>query len=565
MHSSSKNLLLFRRCMLSFLTFISLNFSDILAQSKPNILWIVCEDISPMLSMYGDHTAKTPNLDALAKHSTIYDNAFATVSVCAPARSSIITGIQAISLGTMHMRTGKDITSYGSRKYKKQTDIKDVSGQSIIEYSAVPNPDVKCFTEYLRAAGYFCTNNQKTDYQFAAPISAWDINDQSAHWRLRPKDAPFFAVFNINDTHESKLWEHNDKPLTVDLKSVRVPPYMIDNATTRHDIARHYSNIELMDVQVGKIIQTLKEDGLYDQTVIFFYSDHGGPLPRQKRETNDRGLRVPLMIKNVNSKVSRHEKRLVSSTDLAPTMLSIAGQLIPKYMQGLDLLGKRTTKRKCIAASGDRFDEFTDRIRLIRTNEYVYIRNDFPDKASYLDIAYRKKIPSLDTLLSSRDQGLLNEVQMSWFLPKGKEILYHVATDPHNISNVIDDPKHRKAAKSMRKLFDQQYQKTVDLGKIPESALINKMWPNGAQSQTDKPDLLVSNDKIYVSCLTIGSSISYIEVDTLPSELSPTWRWQLYDQPIEVPKNKKLLFICERIGFKTSEMVLFDPKLVRNQ
>ena len=249
------------------------------AKRQPNIVWIVTEDISPTLSFYGDKTAKTPNLDALAKESMIYDNAFAVVGVCGPSRSSIITGMYPTSIGTMHMRTGKDVHSWGRHSYSKETTKQDLSGEPIIEYSAVIPENVKCYTEYLRASGYFCTNNQKTDYQFASPVTAWDENSKKAHWRNRPKNKPFFSVFNIGTTHESQLWKKNDLPLTVNPKKVKVPPYLPDTEVSRNTIARHYSNIELMDAEVGEFIQQLKDDGLYDNTIIFFYSDHGGPLP----------------------------------------------------------------------------------------------------------------------------------------------------------------------------------------------------------------------------------------------------------------------------------------------
>ena len=230
-------------------------------ETKPNIVWIVTEDISPTFSFYGDHTAKTPNLDALAKESMVYDNAFAVVGVCGPSRSAIITGMYPTSIGTMHMRTGKDIHSWGKRTYSKSANKTDLEGGTIVEYSAVIPEEVKCYTEYLRAAGYYCTNNQKTDYQFAAPVTAWDENNSKAHWRNTPKDQPFFSVFNIGTTHESQLWKNSNLPLTVNPNDVSVPPYLPDNEATRNTIARHYSNVELMDAEVGAFIKQLKDDG----------------------------------------------------------------------------------------------------------------------------------------------------------------------------------------------------------------------------------------------------------------------------------------------------------------
>ena len=309
---------------------------------QPNIVWIVTEDISPTLSFYGDKTAKTPNLDALAKESIVYKNAFAVVGVCGPNRSSIITGMYPTSIGTMHMRTGKDVFSWGKRTYKKETNITDLQDGKVIQYAAVIPEEIKCYTQFLRAAGYYCTNNAKTDYQFASPLSAWDENSQKAHWKNTPKDKPFFSVFNIGTTHESRLWKNENLRLTVNLKDVKVPPYLPDNTTSRKTIARHYSNVELMDSEVGEIINQLKKDGLYDNTIIFFYSDHGGPLPRQKREIYDSGLKVPFMIKGINGKTGR-TNRMISFVDLAPTMLSLAGVKAPYYMEGKPFLGKFTS------------------------------------------------------------------------------------------------------------------------------------------------------------------------------------------------------------------------------
>ena len=233
-------------------------------EEKPNILWIVCEDISPDLAMYGDKTATTPNLDKLAEKGTVYFNEFTTAGVCAPSRSSIITGKHQTSIGTMHMRTGNDVFAWGKRDYPLSVPFTDLEGDTLRKYSTVIPSDVKCFTEYLRGEGYFCSNNAKTDYQFAAPLAAWDENGDKAHWSHREKGQPFFSVINIGLTHESRLWRHDELPLTVDPTSVEVPPYLQDTELSREMIARHYSNIELMDARVGEIIDELIEDGLFE-------------------------------------------------------------------------------------------------------------------------------------------------------------------------------------------------------------------------------------------------------------------------------------------------------------
>lgn len=536
------------------LLFLSSNLS-----AQPNILWIVCEDISPTLAIYGDNTAHTPNIDALAVESVIYDNAFAPVGVCAPTRSGIITGMEPTSIGTMHMRTGKDITAWGKRTYKDRIPAVDVAGDSLREYAAVPPQEVKCFTEYLRAQGYYCTNNAKTDYQFAAPLTAWDENSGSAHWRNRRSGQPFFAVFNTNLTHESKLWKHDDKPLTVDPQEVPVPPYLSDTEKTRTAIARHYSNVELMDAFVGKLIAELKADGLYEETIIFFYSDHGGPLPRQKREIYDTGLRIPFLIKMANSTMTSRSNQLISLVDLAPTMLSLAGIAPPAHLQGRAFLGEYlATPRTCVFGSGDRFDEHSDRSRTIRDKRYRYVRNFYPSRPRYKDIGYRKQIPALVEMLSLHEEGKLTVEQQDWFNPKPVEELYDCLLDPHQLNNLAGKPEYRPALDRLRDVLYQHLTTTPDLGFLPERQLIDMMWPVGHQPQTDTPVFDRKEGMLTLGCATPGASIAYLIVDELGEVPNHDANWELYHAPLVVSPGKKLYVLAERLGYKSSEVLVVD-------
>jgi N-sulfoglucosamine sulfohydrolase len=253
---------------------------------RPNILWITCEDMSPHLGSYGASYVKTTHLDKLASEGIRYTNVFATAGVCAPSRSAIITGMYQQSIGTQHMRT------------PKLSANKDAYPPDYIGYSAMVPEAVKCFPEYLRAEGYYCSNNVKEDYQFEAPPTVWDESSTTAHWRNRKNDAqPFFAVFNLMVTHESQVWARAKEPLLIDPKNVQVPPYYPDVPEVRLDVARHLSNVMVMDQQAGEILNQLEQDGLSDNTIIFFFSDHGDGLPFVKREIYDRGTRVPLIIK----------------------------------------------------------------------------------------------------------------------------------------------------------------------------------------------------------------------------------------------------------------------------
>jgi len=550
--------------LVAFLLFVSCKQAEKASEKKatpPNILWIVTEDISPILPIYGDPTAKTPNLDALAKESMIYDNAFAAVGVCAPSRSAIITGMYPTSLGTTHMRTGKDVFEWGKRKYldSTQVNIRDLTGKKIRQYSAVIPEDVKCFPEYLRKNGYYCSNNAKTDYQFAPPLTAWDESSWTAHWKNGPKDKPFFSVFNIGITHESRLWRNENLPLTVSPDSVKVPPYLPDNEATRKSIARLYSNVELMDKEIGKIIKQLKEDGLYDQTIIFFYSDHGGPLPRGKREILDSGLKVPLLIKDVNSKTIGRTDSLVSFVDLAPTMLSLTGISIPEYMEGKAFRGKQAAKpREYVFGSSDRFDEFSDRIRSARNKRYLYLKNDYPELPKYKDIAYRKKIPMMPVFLQWHKEGKLNDIQEAWFQTKTKEELYDCQKDPYNLHNLAADPAYKEVLKEMRQALENHYRNRQDLGKLPESELINKMWPGYKQPITAEVKIRKEKEEIILTCPTKGASIAYCITEKPMKKLDFKAKWKVYSKPVHLKKGQFVNTVAQRIGYKESSLTVFS-------
>jgi len=521
-------------------------------KTSPNILWIVCEDISPNLSFYGDPTAKTPNLDALAKESLVYDKAYAVVGVCAPSRSAIVTGMYPTSLGTMHMRTGQDIQAWGKREYKTDTKRFDLEGNKIIQYSAVIPDFVRGFPEYLRKAGYFTSNNKKTDYQFAIPVTVWNQNSDKAHWRNRDKDQPFFSVFNFDVTHESKIWKNSKLPLTVRPDSVPLPPYFQDTKIARTDVARHYSNIELLDQQVGKLIAQLKEDGLYENTIIFFYSDHGGPLPRQKRDIHESGLHVPFMVKDLKGTIG-HTDRLVSFVDLAPTILSLAGVDIPEHMQGKAFMGENDTEtRDYVFGTSNRFDEITDRSRAVYDKQYIYVINDFPEKVWYKDISYRLQVPLMAEMIQLREENKLNDIQATWFQTKQSDELFDVKKDPHRLHNLVENPEFTDVRNRMRAALLEFRDKYMDYGMLPEAQLINQMWPNFEQPITEVVTVGNSNGNVTLSTKTKGASIAYILSDKALNDLNFDSGWQVYDQPMEVKKGHFLYTMAQRIGYKES-------------
>lgn len=527
-------------------------------QQRPNFFIISCEDISPYLDFYGDKTANTPNLDALAQQSVIYDNAFATVGVSGPSRSGIITGMYPVSIGTHNMRTGNDVMGWGNRDYAGTVaDRVDQDSVKFGNYSVVTPENVRCFSTYLRQHGYYCTNNPKTDYQFAAPLSAWDENGNNADFRNRAKGQPFLAIYNLNETHESQIWKMANKPLTVKPQNVRLHSYWQSSDTARIDMARNYSNIELMDKEVGKLIAMLKKSGEFDNTIILFFSDHGGPLPRGKRLIYDSGLHAPFMIRYPNSKGVRHDERMVSYVDIAPTILSLAGIQIPKHIQGKAFAGIHEAKpREFIYGSADRFDECYDRVRCIRDMEFLLVKNYQTDRPRYMDVAYRKQIPMMREMLRLRDAGKLDKTQMIWFEPTKPAIeLYDVKDDPEQVHDLSNNPAYQAKMETMLAKLEKWQVQVKDLGGIPEAKLVESFWPNNQQPVTARPTFTTNNNFTQAKCSTKGADIVYRFSDSA-DEITELDHWLVYNKQIINQKGKYLHIRATRIGFKDSDAAI---------
>jgi N-sulfoglucosamine sulfohydrolase len=525
---------------------------------QPNILWISCEDISPHLGCYGDSVAHTPNLDILASQGIKYNNVYTSAPVCAPCRSGIITGMYQTSIGTHHMRT-----SHRSENLPTP-------------YEAVPPPYVKTFTEYLRAAGYYCTNNVKTDYQFASPVTAWDECSNTAHYKNRPdRQTPFFAVFNLEITHESKNWQ---PPENTDPSSVEVPPYYPDNKLVRKNIARLYDNIAKLDSIIGNILQELEDEGLAENTVVFFWSDHGDGLPRAKRWLYDSGTRIPLIIRwpgYIREGVT--SDRMICSIDFGPTVLSVAGVPVPKHMQGKAFLGARKKQpRNYVFAARDRFDESYDMVRTVRDKKFRYIRNYYPLKPYVLWVPYRNRMPIMQELIRLSVKDSLEGAQKIWFSDtRPPEELYDCEKDPHQINNLADDPEYREILKRLSGRLNRWMINTNDMGKIPETEMVNNMWPKGVQPVTAPPVLIIYDKesvdiaaitnggkfkypvKISLYCPTQGASIAY----SIDAERNT--HWKLYTGPVKLNKGTTLLRTkAIRYGYKESREVtaIFEVK-----
>jgi N-sulfoglucosamine sulfohydrolase len=507
---------------------------------QPNILWITCEDISPHLGSFGEKVAKTPNLDQLSKEGIKYTNVFSTAGVCSPSRNAIITGMYQTSTGGHQMRT---LQTPATQKYSP-----------VPSYSAIPPAQVKCFSEYLRKAGYYCTNNEKQDYQFEAPVTAWDENSKTADWGGRPdKNRPFFSVINLMTTHESMVFVNEKKPLEVKPEDVLVPPYLPDNQIIRTDIARFLTNVQTMDRQVGEIIQKLKDDGLYENTIIFFYSDHGDGLPFSKRELYDRGLRVPMIIRYPQAKnANTIDNQLISFVDLAPTILSLTNIPIPKYMEGQAFLGNQKAKnpRKYIYAARDRMDTEIDRVRAVSDGRYKYLKNYMPERPYYQNIEFRLQQKGMTEILRLRDAGKLNEQQMYLFrTSKPDEELFDVKNDPYEFHNLANNPKYKSKLIELRTKHQEWLKKYGDLGAIPEKEMLAKWW-NGQENapKTFEPQIKINKNALRLTCSTSGASIGYKKHWADKS-------WNVYSTEVPISKGDSIYAVAQRIGFTKSEIV----------
>ncbi|WP_417444132.1 sulfatase [Joostella sp.] len=544
---------------------------------RPNILWLVTEDMGAYIPPFGDSTVVTPNLSRLANEGVIYPNLYSTSGVCAPSRAAIATGMYPSSIGANHMRTDSFTKERG-----------------LPAYEAVPPSEVKIISEWLRMEGYYCTNNYKTDYQFKAPVTAWDESSPYAHWRNREKDQPFFAVFNFTETHESGLFEpygfreietrhyhagdrnynwknkgespannrmteeETPKHLSKDTH-FKLPPYLPDTPIAQRDMWKLYNNIAEMDSQVGAILNQLEEDGLLENTIIFFYGDHGGPLPREKRLIYDSGLNTPMIIRFPNKvQAGTKDDQLISFVDFAPTLLSLVGEQPKSYMQGQAFLGGfKASERDYIYAAADRFDAETDVIRAIRGEKFKYIRNYRPEQGYYLPITYRERIPMMDELLRLKKEGELNEIQMQWFRErKPKEELFDCSVDPYELHNLAEDTAYQKELKRLSLEMDRWLAEIGDNPNLPESELIRKLWNgNDKQPITSDPVISLNSGKINISSSTAGASIGYRIVEKEGSD--DVNSWNIYQEEISVPEGSILEVQAHRIGYLPSNTIKY--------
>ncbi len=515
------------------------------AEERPNIVWISVEDMSPWLGCYGDETVPTPNVDGLAARGRRYTKAYTNAPVCAPARATLITGCYATAIGAMHMRTGKPSSAALAR------DADAYAG--IPSYEATPPAEVRCFPELLRAAGYYCTNASKRDYQFQAPVTVWDASGGKAHWKNRPnKEQPFFAVFNLTMTHESGAFKAKKRhPKVADPAAVSVPPYYPDTETVRGDIARTYDNIAAMDARVGRLLAELEEAGHLDDTIIFFFSDHGVGLPRGKRYVYASGTHVPLIIAHPEAQAEVTE-RLVSFVDFAPTTLSLAGIEPPAWMMGHAFDGAHEdAAQPFVFFHADRMDAETDCSRAVTDGRHRYIRNYMPELPRLYPVAYAESIPMMAELHALRASGEATAAQ--WQIvseTKPAEELYETRNDPHEVKNLFGAEGAALLAAPLTAALDAWIESTGDLGLMPEAEMVKtRLWPpNGEQAVTEAPTLSYDQaGEVVLSSETDGASIAY--------RVKGEDDWQLFTPKTKLRADALYEAMAHRIGNKKSATV----------
>jgi uncharacterized sulfatase len=442
------------------------------AAEHPNVLWITCEDISPNLGCYGDHYSVTPNLDALAAIGMRYLNAISNAPVCAAARTTIITGIYPPSTGAEHMRSFVDLPRA-----------------------------LRLFPEYLRDAGYYTTNNSKEDYNVPKLGKVWDESSQKAHWKKRGKGQPFFAVFNDVISHESQIRnEIDDADRTHDPVKVPLPPYHPDTPEVRRDWAQYYDRITMMDKKAGKLLRELEKAGLADDTIVFFYSDHGSGMPRSKRSACNSGLNVPFIVyfppkwRRLAPKDYREggtSDRLIGFIDLAPTVLSLAGIKAPETMQGTAFCGKyETPEPEFSFGFRGRMDERIDLVRSVRDKQYMYVRNYMPHRVAGQHNAYMFATPTTQVWYRLFKEGKLNAAQAAFWEPKQVEELYDLKADPYEIKNLASDPARQTVVAKMRDAQEKWEARIKDIGLLSE-------WEMHARAKGSSPYEVGHNPQKY--------------------------------------------------------------------
>lgn len=421
------------------------------AKDRPNIVWIFVEDMNGWYGCYGDNTVPTPNIDALANRGVRFDRTYMPAGVCSATRSAIATGAMQTSLGIHNHRS--------SRKRVPEEVIYLPDG-------------VKTIYQLMREAGYHVTSNTgKNDFNFI--FSNSDLYDQLGkgmnlsdnHWRKRPQGKPFFAQIQLRGGKNTGKGVPKTDP-----DKMKVAPYYPDHPVIRGEYAHHYDTIRQTDNEVGNIIKALEDDGLLDNTIVFYWTDHGMRLHRHKQWLYEGGIRVPFVLAGpgIDKGVTRDD--LISGIDISATTLAIAGVDLTKHkwIEGRDFLADDHKPRDFVISARDRCDYTIDRVRTVTTKKYKYMRNFLTDR-TFMQPQYRDGRPHMEVCRELFKAGKLNDVQAFKWQARVPEELYDLENDPHEINNLADDPKFAKVLAEHRAILEKWMKETDDKGQYPES------------------------------------------------------------------------------------------------
>ena len=460
--------------------FIVLAPMNLLADDRPNILWITSEDNGvSWVGCYGGTNAKTPAIDQLAKEGFRYLNCFDNAAVCAPTRSCWITGMYAISNGTQPMRSR----------------------------NLIPHDQIRYYPDLLREAGYHTSNPGKTDYNIGGrnDKDCWDYKGGKGKpqygWRVRKDGQPFFAVVNIGESHESRAHGNVDR-LKVDPAKMNLFSYHPDLPVIRKNYAKYAAAVESMDHKVKKTLDALKADGLYEDTIVIYNSDHGGVMARSKRFLYSSGVHCPLIVRipekwrhlyPVDAGPGSTVDRIVSFVDMPKTWLSLAGAQIPEQFQGTVFLGQGTEPAPTYHLGfRERADERLDHVRLIRDGRYSYHKNYMPFAPAGQHLAYLWKAPLTPAWEQHHREGKTDEITGRFFRPRVSEEFYDNKTDFDNVRNLISSPEHEHRIAKMKRALRQQQLELRDSGLLPEKMRERRAAANGVTIYE-----MVRDEKLY--------------------------------------------------------------------
>ncbi|MFB6248801.1 MAG: sulfatase-like hydrolase/transferase [Salinibacter sp.] len=426
--------------------------TDALGQDRPNILWISAEDLGPDLGAYGDPYADTPHLDSLAARGLTYRHVWSNLPVCAPARTTMAAGMYASSLGAQHMRSFVDLP-----------------------------PGTKLFPQYLHEAGYFTTNRGKEDFNVPKPGPLWDEHGENAHWRHRDEGQPFFSVFNTGMTHESQT-AHAEVQVDTAETDYPIPAFQPDLPATTRNWATYYRQVAKMDRWAGARLRALAEAGLADETIVFFWGDHGPGLPRGKRFAYNFGLRVPLIVYVPPKYRERRAPpeyapgattdRPVSFVDFAPTVLSLAGIEPPAHMQGRAFMGVHEARpRDYLYGARGRMDERIDMVRTVRDTRFQLIRNYMPHRRHGQYVEYLHRNPVMDKWRRLTEQGAIGPPASFYWTEKPPVELYDLKQDPDQVHNLAYDPDYQHVRRRLMEQLRQHQMNIRDTGFLPEAQI----------------------------------------------------------------------------------------------